>query len=166
MININPQHPTRPPQSKPRFRWTVVAIPSGRQYFVRGAGILSIAYGATINGAVVADGGTEYAGGLANGADFDGAAAATLILDDPSLFAGTIVNFGSGDRIDFRNVTSASIDGTGHLNMTTTAGNYSWALLGQHAAAEFTPTSDGVGGTVLVYQPVDMTHTISVVIEA
>lgn len=112
--------------------------------------------------------GTEHvhAGGLAEGADFDGVSIGTLILDDPSLFAGSIVNFGAGDRVDFRNVTNASIDETGHLNLTSAGGAFSWGLLGQYAAADFTLASDGLGGTMLTFQPSDNSHVVSIVSHA
>jgi autotransporter passenger strand-loop-strand repeat protein len=108
--------------------------------------------------------GTErvLAGGMANGVDFGGSTSATLVLGDPSLFTGTVANFGAGDRIDFRDITNASLDGSGDLTMTTgSGGSYSWALIGQYAAADIGIASDGAGGTLLTYNPADTTHTIN-----
>lgn len=141
------------------------AVNGGYQYVagtatsttVSGGGEQDVGAGGVATGTHLVDG-TEYVfnGGLAQGIDFGGAAAATLILDNPDGLAGSIANWGAGDRIDFRNTTIASfdIDSSNHLTVTTSGGaSYSWDLLAQYSASSFVLQGDGLGGTVLSYEP-------------
>jgi autotransporter passenger strand-loop-strand repeat protein len=139
-------------------------IHGGLQY------VAGTATGATVNGGEqdVGVGGTAVnthlvngsehvlLGGLAQGIDFGGSSAATLVLDTPSGLTGSIANFGIGDGIDFRNtvVDSVGVDSANNLTITTSTGDsFSWALLAQYSASSFVLASDNAGGTMLSYEP-------------
>ncbi len=96
-------------------------------------------------------GGVEHvlAGGVQNGVNFAGAAAA-LYLDNPSGLTGTISNFEVGDTIDFLNlsVTSFEFDGS-TLTLTTSGGSLAYQFAGVEAGTAMNVVSDGHGGTAV-----------------
>lgn len=136
------------------------------------AGTLSFARGVTNTGTILADGGASFAAALtgagtvqigdtqtvralssvAAGQTFDfGLGDATLALTRAAAFAGTIADFGHGDRIDLIGKTVTSLAyAAGTLTVRGGATTIArLAIAGPAAVTDFTFVSDGQGGTYI-----------------
>jgi hypothetical protein len=121
--------------------------------------------GGTTVGTTISGGTLEVTSG-ATGGNVTFASGGILQLDSLIAFGGTISDFTLGDPIDLRGLAYTS--GTTNLSWTqlTTGANASGTLtvssgatvetltlLGQYTAANFSATSDGVGGTLITDPP-------------
>ncbi len=101
-------------------------------------------------GSIVIDGGASFElGTTTSEAIVFGGAAATLILDKPAAYTGTLTSFAAGDTIDLVGTlaSSATITGGRLVASLTSGGTLSFSETAAAAPARLVTTSDGHGGT-------------------
>ncbi|MCW2285883.1 hypothetical protein M2323_003758 [Rhodoblastus acidophilus] len=138
---------------------TIAVGPGGALLDIRGAitgaGGFTLGAGSTL----------EFGSSDAETVTFAGANA-TLKLDNPSAFTGTLANLAVGDAIDLAGLTVVSPTVTGGNTLSFKDSNniaYSYALTGFPGGAGFAAQSDGNGGTLLVVTPPTTTVTVNAV---